>query len=174
MNNPDQSAHSLDSTLMPPPAMPQRSTAAQQQHVYSSLEPSVQNIRTTLHRPLSANQKQFLEKTVQKNEQNQDETTEFIKQLGEYPPTIPDSVTMHFLKSSGVEGTDPRVTRMVALAAQKHISDIVLDCMQNARMKGLGMTKKGTKDTKYTLTEELLDEVLKEYGHHNTRPPYHT
>lgn len=41
-------------------------------------------------------------------------------------------------------------------------------------MKGLGQTKKGTKDTKYTLTEELLDEILKEYGHQNTRPPYHT
>lgn len=85
--------------------------------------------RSTLHRPLTANQQQFVQKTVEN--QGQDETREFINQLGEYPPTIPDSVTMHFLKSAGVEGTDPRVTRMIALAAQKHISDIVLDAMQN-------------------------------------------
>ncbi|PIC23132.1 hypothetical protein B9Z55_016934 [Caenorhabditis nigoni] len=160
-----------DSAAMPPPALPQRPPS----HAYSSLEPSVQTIRSTLHRPLSASQQQFVAKTVESVEKdmNQDETREFINQLGEYPPTIPDSVTMHFLKSAGVEGTDPRVIRLIALAAQKHVSDIVLDAMTSARMKGLGQLKKGTKDAKYTLTEELLDEILKEYGHDNTRPPYH-
>ncbi|EFP00330.1 hypothetical protein GCK72_019298 [Caenorhabditis remanei] len=172
MNDPEQhEGSSFDSAMMPPPALPQRPSSSQ---VYSS-EPSVQTIRSTLHRPLTANQQQFVQKTKEKVEKNvnHDDTHEFINQLGDYPPTIPDSVTMHFLKSAGVEGTDPRVTRMISLAAQKHISDIILDAMTSARMKGIGQTKKGTKETKFTLTEELLDEILKEYGHENTRPPYH-
>ncbi|CAI2353518.1 unnamed protein product [Caenorhabditis sp. 36 PRJEB53466] len=173
MNNQEREQQSSSSdNPMPPPALPHQSRQPPQ-HEYSSLEPSVQNIRNSLHRPLTANQQQFVQKTLENNNSGQDDTHEFIKQLGDYPPTIPDSVTMHFLKSAGVEGSDPRVTRMIALAAQKHVSDIVLDAMQNARMKGLGMTKKGTKETKFTLTEELLDEVLKEYGHSNSRPPYH-
>ncbi|CAL2044509.1 hypothetical protein CAEBREN_01719 [Caenorhabditis brenneri] len=166
-----QEGSSNDNVSMPPPALPHRPTSSS---VYSSMEPSVQNIRATLHRPLTAGQQQYVQKTIENAEKSQDATTEFINQLGDYPPTIPDSVTMHFLKSAGVEGTDPRVTRMVSLAAQKHISDIILDAMTSARMKGLGQTKKGTKDTKFTLTEELLDEILKEYGHENSRPPYHT
>ncbi|CAB3397132.1 unnamed protein product [Caenorhabditis bovis] len=138
-------------------------------------EPSVQTIRSTLHRPLSAVQQQFVQQQMEKpKNEHQDEVRDFIRQLADYPPTIPDSVTLHFLKSSGVEGTDPRVARLIALAAQKQVSDIILDAMQNARMKGLGQTKKGTKETKFTLTEELLDGVLSEYGIRNTRPPYHT
>lgn len=39
-------------------------------------------------------------------------------------------------------------------------------------MKGLGQTKKGTKDTKFTLTNELLEPVLKEYGINLSKPPY--
>ncbi|CCD71026.1 Transcription initiation factor TFIID subunit 10 [Caenorhabditis elegans] len=179
MNDPEQyePSSSTESVLMPPPALPQyfqRPAAAPQ--VYSTLEPSVQNLRSSLHKPLTGNQQQFVQKTLENVQKNpsQDDTHEFINQLADYPPTIPDSVTLHFLKSAGVDGSDPRVTRMISLAAQKHVSDIILDAMTSARMKGLGQTKKGTKDTKYTLTEELLDEILKEYGHQNTRPPYHT
>lgn len=39
-------------------------------------------------------------------------------------------------------------------------------------MKGLGQTKKGTKETRYTLTAELLEPVLAEYGIELKRPPY--
>ncbi|CAI5452598.1 unnamed protein product [Caenorhabditis angaria] len=142
---------------------------------YNPSEPSIQNLRSSIHRPLTTNQQQFVQQAIERpQQQNPDDTKEFVRQLGEYQPTIPDSVSMHFLKSCGIDGTDARVSRLIALSAQKQISDIILDAMQNARMKGLGQTKKGTKETKFTLTEELLDSVLVEYGIKNTRPPYHT
>ncbi|VDD89568.1 unnamed protein product [Enterobius vermicularis] len=97
---------------------------------------------------------------------------DFISDLEEYAPTIPDAVTLHYMRKSGVNTTDPRIVRLFSLATQKFISDIVLDAMQQARMKGLGQTKKGTKETRYTLTSELLEPVLAEYGIEIKKPPY--
>ncbi|KAJ1369065.1 hypothetical protein KIN20_030447 [Parelaphostrongylus tenuis] len=104
---------------------------------------------------------------------------EFINELEDYVPTIPDAVTVHFMRSSGCDSTDPRVVRnsamvfrLVALATQKYISDIILDAMQQARMKGLGQTKKGTKETRYCLTSDVLEPVLKEYGIDFVLPSY--
>ncbi|EFO20411.1 tbp-associated transcription factor family protein 10 isoform b Taf [Loa loa] len=97
---------------------------------------------------------------------------DFVNDLDNYVPTIPDAVTIHYMKKSGVDCADSRVIRLFSLAAQKFTSDIILDAMQQARMKGLGQTKKGTKETRYTLTSELLEPVLAEYGIELKRPPY--
>ena len=97
---------------------------------------------------------------------------DFINDLEEYAPTIPDAVTLHYMRKSGVNTADPRIVRLFSLATQKFVSDIVLDAMQQARMKGLGQTKKGTKETRFTLTAELLEPVLAEYGIEIKKPPY--
>ncbi|VDP13046.1 unnamed protein product [Onchocerca flexuosa] len=89
---------------------------------------------------------------------------DFVNDLDNYVPTIPDAVTIHYMKKSGVDCADSRVIRLFSLAAQN------LFCV--ARMKGLGQTKKGTKETRYTLTSELLEPVLAEYGIELKRPPY--
>lgn len=41
-----------------------------------------------------------------------------------------------------------------------------------ARMKCIGQAKKGTKEIRYTLTSELLESVLAEYGIDVKKPPY--
>ena len=97
---------------------------------------------------------------------------EFLSNLEQYSPTIPDAVTMHYLQKAGFDSSDPRIARLISLAGQKFISDIVLDAMQQAKMKGLGQTKKGSKEVKYTLTMDLLESVLHEYGINVRKPPY--
>ncbi|MCP9264653.1 Transcription initiation factor TFIID subunit 10 [Dirofilaria immitis] len=86
---------------------------------------------------------------------------DFVNDLDNYVPTIPDAVTIHYMKKSGVDCADSRVIRLFSLAAQKFTSDIILDAMQQ-----------GTKETRYTLTSELLEPVLAEYGIELKRPPY--
>ncbi|KAI1727864.1 transcription initiation factor TFIID 23-30kDa subunit domain-containing protein [Ditylenchus destructor] len=98
---------------------------------------------------------------------------DFFKDLQQYTPTIPDSVALYYMNKNGIANPDPRIVRLFSLAAQKFVSDIALDAMQQARIKGLGQVRKGTSETRFTLTNELLDTVLQEYGISAERPPYY-
>jgi len=98
--------------------------------------------------------------------------TDLIMQLEDYTPTIPDVVTANYMNSAGFDATDPRIVRLISLAAQKFISDVVIDSMQHCKMKTAGQSKKQTKDKRLTLTMEDLTPALAEYGIHVTKPPY--
>jgi len=98
--------------------------------------------------------------------------SDFMLQLEEYSPTIPDAVTSHYLNSSGFESSDPRIVRLISVAAQKFISDIVNDALQHCKMRGAGQTKKTVKDKRYTLTMEDLSPALSEYGINVKKPHY--
>ncbi|KAM4611128.1 transcription initiation factor TFIID subunit 10 [Polymixia lowei] len=101
---------------------------------------------------------------------------DFLMQLEDYTPTIPDAVTGYYLNRAGFEASDPRIIRLISLASQKFISDIANDALQYCKMKGTasGSSRSKTKDKKYTLTMEDLSPALSEYGINVKKPYYFT
>jgi len=99
---------------------------------------------------------------------------EFLTQLEDYTPTIPDSVTVSYMQRAGFDTIDPRIVRLISLASQKFVSDIVHDALQHCKMRGFGNTssRKSGKDKKYTLTMDDLSPALSEYGIQVKKPPY--
>jgi transcription initiation factor TFIID subunit 10 len=98
---------------------------------------------------------------------------DFIMQLEDCAPTIPDLVTAFYMNSAGFESQDPRMVRLISLVAQKFISDIAYDALQYSKVKASGQnTKKQAKDKKMVLTLEDLTPALEEYGIQAKKPPY--
>ncbi|XP_002130392.3 transcription initiation factor TFIID subunit 10-like [Ciona intestinalis] len=99
---------------------------------------------------------------------------DLLQQLETYTPVIPDGVARHYLNRAGVNTTDPAVVRLIALASQKFISDIVNDAMQLNRMKGSSQTSRGGKKEKRSLlTMEDLLPSLAERGIKVKKPSYY-
>ena len=90
-----------------------------------------------------------------------------LEAIKDFDSSIPDAVVHHFLNVAGMQTTDQRVIKLVAIAAEKFIYDIVSDSLRHCKLRG---TK--TKEKKYTLTIEDLRSVLAEYGIEVNRPPY--
>ncbi|XP_064414140.1 transcription initiation factor TFIID subunit 10 isoform X2 [Latimeria chalumnae] len=101
---------------------------------------------------------------------------DFLLQLEDYTPTIPDAVTGYYLNRAGFEASDPRIIRLISLAAQKFVSDIANDALQHCKMKGTASTssRNKSKDKKHTLTMEDLTPALAEYGINVKKPLYFT
>ncbi|KAI4464595.1 transcription initiation factor tfiid subunit 10 [Holotrichia oblita] len=107
--------------------------------------------------------------------------SDFLLQLEDYTPTIPDAVTAHYLRTSGFEPKDPRLLRLISIAAQKFISDIANDALQHCKMRSSNSSSsssnsknaKGSKDRRYCLTMEDLTPALAEFGINVKKPHYY-
>ncbi|KIJ65705.1 hypothetical protein HYDPIDRAFT_152755 [Hydnomerulius pinastri MD-312] len=108
---------------------------------------------------------------------------EFLVMLDEYEPLIPNEVTDYYLQRVGFECEDVRLKRLLALAAQKFVSDIAADAYQHARIRtnaaggrarapvaGPGAAKDKTRTT---LTMDDLSAALGEYGINARKPDFY-
>ncbi|XP_039267133.1 transcription initiation factor TFIID subunit 10-like [Styela clava] len=118
-----------------------------------------------------------VEQDIDESEQlTSEEMSDFLSQIEEFTPTIPDSVAAHYLSKSGVDTTDGRIVRILALAAQKFMSDIINDALQTSKLKGSSQQSRSSKakEKKYVLTLDDLAPALSEYGINVKKPPYYT
>ncbi|CAM9441212.1 unnamed protein product, partial [Ectocarpus fasciculatus] len=54
----------------------------------------------------------------------------FIKSLDTYSPTLPTEVSNYYLSKSGVNVQDERILKLVSLATDKFMADIIFDAKQ--------------------------------------------
>jgi len=101
--------------------------------------------------------------------------SEFLMTLEDYTPKISDAATSSYLASAGFEASDPRIARLVSIAAQKFISDIANYALQHCKMRRANTvqsSKNKTKDKRFILTIEDLAPALAEYVIVVPKPPY--
>lgn len=122
---------------------------------------------------------------------------EFCSQLKDVHTTLPETVVNHYMKKTGFIVNDPKLVKIISIASQKFISEIVNDVMQHHKLKskttvqgnaanasasntnanqgstnqaqGSGANKNATG---LVLTLEDLSNVLSEYGI-NVKKPYY-
>ncbi|CAG8568801.1 915_t:CDS:2 [Ambispora gerdemannii] len=94
------------------------------------------------------------------------------RSLAEFLLVIPDAVTEYYLARSGFACDDIRVKRLMALAAQKFISDIATDAFQYCKIRAQSKKALG-KRNKTVLTLDDLSAALSEYGINIKKPDYY-
>uniref|UniRef100_A0A0K2V252 Transcription initiation factor TFIID subunit 10like [Megachile rotundata] n=1 Tax=Lepeophtheirus salmonis TaxID=72036 RepID=A0A0K2V252_LEPSM len=102
--------------------------------------------------------------------------SDFLMQLEDYTPAIPDALTQHYLSSVGFENDDPRIVRLISLAAQKFMSDVANDALQHCKMRGGSGKEKHAKkggEIRYTMTCDDLGVALSDQGIVIRKPPYY-
>jgi len=105
-----------------------------------------------------------------------EQVEDLLEKVETYNPVIPDGVTENILQSAGFESTNPEITRLVSLVAQKFISDISYEALQHCKMRGGGKDEKkkaSGRDRKYAMTTEDLVVALSDQGLTVKKPPYY-
>ncbi|KAF9361264.1 Transcription initiation factor TFIID subunit 10 [Mortierella sp. AD094] len=98
---------------------------------------------------------------------------EFLPMMENYNPIIPDAVTDYYLSRTGFDCDDVRIKRLLALAAQKFVSDIATDAFQYCKVRQQSQKRAAPgKEKKTVLTMEDLSDALGEYGINVKKPDY--
>eukprot|EP01088_Endostelium_zonatum_P011579 TRINITY_DN25726_c0_g1_i2.p1 TRINITY_DN25726_c0_g1~~TRINITY_DN25726_c0_g1_i2.p1 ORF type:complete len:103 (+),score=23.34 TRINITY_DN25726_c0_g1_i2:192-500(+) len=93
--------------------------------------------------------------------------------MEDYVTAIPDDCVEYYLNKTGFICSDVKVKRVIALAAQKFVSDVAADAMQYSKVRQSGSGKEKKAMTKMVLNMEDLSKALKEYGVNAKRSDYY-
>ena len=103
--------------------------------------------------------------SVKKNsngKESHEDLCDFYTALDVYTPTIPEAVTKHYMQKSGIMAADPRIVKLVSLAADKFLSETIHEARQMSllRKQGLKQAKRKTADSGDVLEIEDLERCL--------------
>jgi transcription initiation factor TFIID subunit 10 len=109
-------------------------------------------------------------------QQKEESLSNTLLLLDDFAPIIPDAVTDYYLQRGGLDSSDVRLKRLLALATQKFISDICTDAMQYARIRQSSQLQKDKKAKagKTVLTVEDISLAVQEHGVSIKKPEYFT
>lgn len=94
---------------------------------------------------------------------------------------VPDELTRNLLSKAGSDCKDTRTVRMISIAAQKFIDDVLEEAktVQGTRSQAPITQQKDQgyilrdKDRRTVLLTEDLTKALQQYGLNLQKPPYH-
>ena len=97
-----------------------------------------------------------------KTKDTQEDLCDFYSALDVYTPTIPEAVTKYYMQRSGVMAADPRMIKLISLAADKFLSETIHEARQMSllRKQGLKQAKRKTADSSDVLEIEDLERCL--------------
>ena len=88
----------------------------------------------------------------------------FLEDVDEYKPTVPEAIVQHYLQLGGAATDDPRILKLVALATDHFLANIVKDAKSTGELR-VGEKRPATGDEQeYTLTMEDVAEALRGRG----------
>jgi transcription initiation factor TFIID subunit 10 len=92
----------------------------------------------------------------------QEEINDLLIALDSYTPTIPEAITKHYMHKSGIAVIDPRMAKLVSLAADKFLSETIHETKQMGTLRRQGL--KHTMKRKVAETSDNLEiEDLERY-----------
>ena len=77
----------------------------------------------------------------------------FLGNLEEYNPTVPEAVTLFYMNKAGTEVGDPRMVKLVALAADHFLAKTIHESRQICLLRQESATSSGGKSRKRKMQE---------------------
>ncbi|CBK24061.2 uncharacterized protein [Blastocystis hominis] len=92
---------------------------------------------------------------------NPDEVRELLSNLKKITPTIPDEITKYLLQSVGCDITDESSIRLVSIAAQRYITELISKSVDYQKQRQLSESakEKSGKSSEALLLQDLQNAL---------------